>query len=164
VNRPAELAEVIQGHEALVSAVGPSAGDGGETTPLSEAARRLIDAARTAQIPRLVHVCSEQALCAASGRLIVTAAPPQDLWKAVARSRFEVFHVLLAAKDLDCTFVAPAAFVDYGRRTGGYRRGGGALIVDSGGRGRISMDDFAIAIVDELQKPKQLRQRYVLIY
>jgi putative NADH-flavin reductase len=49
------------------------------------------------------------------------------------------------------------------RPTYGYLRGGGALIVDSTGKRRISIDDLAIAIVDELKKPKEIRQRYILV-
>ena len=62
--------------------------------------------------------------------------------------------------DLDWTAISPAASIQPGERTGKFRLGLDHLIEDDKGQSRISREDFAIAILDEIEKPKHIRQRF----
>ena len=58
-------------------------------------------------------------------------------------------------KDLDWTFLSPSALIEIGERTGKFRLGGDQLLTDANGKSRITFEDFAIAMVDEVEKPNQ---------
>ena len=72
--------------------------------------------------------------------------------------------VLRKERDLDWTFLSPSAEFAPGERTGKFRLGGDQMLVDAKGKSWISMEDFAIAFVDELEHPKHSRQRFTVGY
>ena len=69
-----------------------------------------------------------------------------------------------AADDVDWTYVSPAAVIGPGERTGRYRTGTDQLLVDAQGESRISYDDFAAAVLDELERPQFVRRRMTVAY
>ncbi|NUS45862.1 MAG: NAD(P)H-binding protein [Mycobacteriaceae bacterium] len=56
----------------------------------------------------------------------------------------------------DWVYLSPPAMLEPGRRTGTYRRGGDTLITEADGESRISAEDFAVAILDELENPSDI--------
>ncbi len=66
--------------------------------------------------------------------------------------------------DLDWTAISPAAAIQPGERTGTFRLGLDHLIEDDKGESRVSREDFAIAIVNELETPRHIRQRFTAAY
>jgi NAD(P)-dependent dehydrogenase (short-subunit alcohol dehydrogenase family) len=70
----------------------------------------------------------------------------------------------LRASDLDWTFLSPSRFFEPGVRTGKFRIGQDRLLVDAAGRSAVSMEDYAIAMVDELERPAHSRQRFTVGY
>jgi putative NADH-flavin reductase len=70
----------------------------------------------------------------------------------------------LRHSDVDWTYFSPAAFFEPGERTGKFRLGKDDLIADASGKSYISMEDYAIATVDELEKPAHRRQRFTIGY
>jgi putative NADH-flavin reductase len=160
---PDQIAKVAKGHDAIVSAVGP-APDGSEPTLMVDVARALIEGARRAGVKRLVDVGGAGSLYASPGvQLMDTPKFPVD-WKGVASQHRDALPVFRAVDDLDWTYVSPAFFVEPGPRTGKFRVGGDDLLVDDQGHSRISMEDYAVAIVDELEKPKAIRRRISVAY
>ena len=94
-----------------------------------------------------------------------------DALSAPSVQALELTQVLtdLQARDgsLDWFFVSPAAgFGGYapGERTGHYRLGGDVLLSDEDGNSEISGADFAIALVDELEKAGHSRRRFTVAY
>lgn len=76
----------------------------------------------------------------------------------------EFLNVLRGEKELDWTFLSPSYFFAPGERTGKFRLGKDELLVAADGQSRISTEDFAIALVDELEQPKHSRQRFTVGY
>jgi uncharacterized protein len=72
--------------------------------------------------------------------------------------------VLRGAKGLDWTSLSPSYFFALGERTGKFRLGKDELLVAADGQSRISTEDCAIALVDELEQPKHSRQRFTVGY
>jgi len=72
--------------------------------------------------------------------------------------------VLRREADLNWTYLSPSAFFGPGPRTGKFRVGGDQLLVDASGQSHVSMEDYAIALVDELERPRHLRQRFTVGY
>jgi hypothetical protein len=70
----------------------------------------------------------------------------------------------LEASGTDWTYFAPAGLFEPGERTGKFRLGKDDLIVDASGNSRISMEDYAIAAVDELENPKHRGERFSIGY
>ena len=70
----------------------------------------------------------------------------------------------LRDSDLDWTSLSPSAMIAPGVRTGKFRLGTDQLIVDEKGESRISAEDYAVALVDELERPQHLRRRFTVGY
>jgi hypothetical protein len=70
----------------------------------------------------------------------------------------------LRHSDVDWTYFSPAAFFEPGERTGKFRLGKDDLIADASGKSHISMEDYAIGTVDELEKPAHRRERFTIGY
>ena len=65
---------------------------------------------------------------------------------------------------LDWTFISPSRLFRAGERTGTFRYGKDHLLIDKEGNSKISFEDFALALVDELEQPKYIRQRFTVGY
>ncbi len=76
----------------------------------------------------------------------------------------ELLKLLRADHQLDWTFFSPAALIGPGERTGKFRLGTDQLITAADGKSSISYDDYAIALVDELEKPQHIRKRFTIGY
>jgi uncharacterized protein len=103
-------------------------------------------------------------LYAAPGMRVIDTPNFPSAYKAEAEAGAAFLEALRAERDLDWTFVSPSAeFVD-GARTRRFRLGRDELLVDGAGRSWISFQDFAIAFLDEFEKPAHLRQRFTVGY
>lgn len=78
-------------------------------------------------------------------------------FRAIAAASSRQLEILRAMPDLDWTYLAPAAEFGPGTRTGSYRTGGVELVIDAEGRSMVSMEDFAIALLDEVESPTTSR-------
>jgi uncharacterized protein len=158
-----QVTKVVAGHDAIVCAVGP-APDGSQPTLLVDAARAVIEGARRAHVKRLVNVGGAGSLYVAPGLQLVDTPTFPAAWKGVANAHRDALAIFMAVTDLDWTYVSPAAVIEPGARTGHFRRGGDELLVDAQGHSKISIEDYAIAVVDELEKPRALRGRITVAY
>ena len=73
-------------------------------------------------------------------------------------------NTLRDESELDWTFLSPSAIFVPGERTGKFRLGTNQLLIGEDGESRISMEDYAIALVDELETPRHLQQRFTVGY
>ncbi|HVK09971.1 MAG TPA: NAD(P)H-binding protein [Gemmataceae bacterium] len=151
VTDAASVAALTAGHDVVVSAVAPPAGREGA---LSDVARALVQAVAAAEPPpRLIWVGGAGILRVAPGtRLIDTPAFPASL-KAIAQAHIDAYAVLQRSA-VDWTFFAPAALIQPGERTGTYRTATDQLVVDAAGTSRISAEDYAVGLLDEVETPK----------
>jgi putative NADH-flavin reductase len=150
----AELIEGFAGHDAVISAV-PFAG----SDP-----RILIAAVKAARVVRYLVVGGAGSLEVAPGQRLVDAPafPAQYRDEALAGAAF--LDALRAEPDLDWTFLSPSALFVPGDRTGKFRLGGDQLLADEKGNSTISFEDFAVAMVNELEQPSHSRQRFTVGY
>lgn len=150
----AELAPLLAGHDAVISATRFSSTD----------ARALIAAVKHAGVKRLLVVGGAGTLETASGAQIVDLPDFPAVAKPESLAGREFLKLLQAEKDLDWTFLSPSQLFAPGTRTGTFRLGEDRLLVDATGRSAISMEDFAIAMVDELETPRHQRRRFTVDY
>ncbi len=67
-------------------------------------------------------------------------------------------------KDVQWSFFSPNGNFSPGKRTGTYRFGTDKVIVDASGRGAISYEDYAAAMIDEIEKPQYINKHFTAGY
>jgi putative NADH-flavin reductase len=157
------VATAVAGHDAVVSAFGPSGTQGVET--VGEAARSLIAGLKQAGVRRLVFVGGAGSLEVAPGVRLEDLPQFPAAWKPIAQAHTDALDVFRQqGDDLDWTYLSPAALIEPGERTGTFRLGGDRFLTDAEGQSRISAEDYAIALLDEVEDPKHIRQRFTVAY
>ena len=162
----ASVARVAPGADAIVSAISPRPNARGLPAPsLAAAAKALIAGAKKAGVKRLLIVGGAGSLEVAPGvRLMDTPGFP-EAYKAEANEGAESLGVCRAeGKGLDWTYLSPAAEINAGKRSGRYRVTGDKFLTDSNGNSRISFEDYAVALVDELEGRRHVGARFGVAY
>ena len=154
-------AEIIRGADAVISAYAPPADD---TDALIGVTERQMRALRLAGVKRLLVVGGAGGLEVAPGVSLIDSGHLPEAWLPIATSHVKALGVLQQSEDIDWTYVAPAAYFEPGTRTGQFRTGSNELISSATGESRISMEDYAIAMVDELERGAHPRQRISVGY
>jgi uncharacterized protein len=155
-----KTAEVIRGADAVISAYGPPQDN---TEEIVEVTQRLVDAVKRGGSPRLVVVGGAGGLDVAPGVTLLDSGYLPEAYKPIAKSHVRALNVLRSS-DIDWTYLAPAAYFEPGERTGKFRLGKNELISNEKQESRISMEDYAIALVNELEKPDHRKQRFSVGY
>jgi putative NADH-flavin reductase len=152
------LAQVIADHDVVISAFNP----GKDETEKGAAA--IIEAVKSNGRMRLLVVGGAGSLETAPGKRLVDQPDFPAQWKAGALKTAAFLDALTHEPNLNWTFVSPAAQLSPGPRTGSYRIGADQLLTDSKGESRISVEDFAVAMIDSVEKSTFLRQRFSVAY
>jgi len=153
-------AEVIRGADAVISAYAPPAE---RTDDLIGVTQRQVEAVRRAGVDRLLVVGGAGGLEVAPGVSLIDSGHLPAPYLPIATSHVKALDVLRNS-DVNWTYVAPAAYFEPGTRTGKFRVGSDELITGANGESRISMEDYAIAMVDELEKGANRRKRVSVGY
>jgi len=161
---PGTVARLAPGHDAVASAIGPVRGSSDNPQELVAAAKALVDGLRQAGVPRLVVVGGAGSLEVSPGVRVIDAPDFPPAWKPAAQAHIDALAVYRTVSDLDWTFISPAGLIGPGERTGTFRIGGDQLLNDAEGNSRISIPDYAIAFVDELEQGNALRRRITIAY
>ncbi len=154
VNHVDALADTIRGHDAVVSAVMFA-----DTDPAA-----LVGVVRASGVPRYLVVGGAGSLKVAPGVALIDTPEFPAEYKAEASRGADFLAYLRGVDDIDWTFLSPSAYFFVGDRKGSYRLGKDALLLDSDGNSSISYADYAIALVDEIEKPNHSRQRFTVGY
>lgn len=150
------IAAIIKGADAVVTSYQPPFDN---TDELVEVTKREIAAVKKAGVPRLLMVGGAGQLEVAPGVMLMNSGHLPAQWMPIARSH-EKALAALRASDINWTYLSPAAFFEPGERTGKFRLGTKELIFNAKGESRISMEDYAIALVDEIEKPRHERASF----
>ncbi|MFC4906762.1 NAD(P)-dependent oxidoreductase [Actinomadura gamaensis] len=159
------VAGLARGHDAIVLAVAPPRDGSEPVAPLLADGRGVLEAARRSGVRRLVIVGGAGSLEVAPGKRLVDTPDFPALYKNEALAQGELLEVVRKeAGDLDWTYISPAAVIQPGERTGTFRLGGDRLLADADGNSEISAEDYAVALVDELEDPKAVGRRITVAY
>jgi putative NADH-flavin reductase len=164
--RADDVARVISGADAVVSAISPRPNPRGLPAPsLAANARALIAGLRAAGVKRVLYVGGSSSLEVAPGKALADQPDFPEAYKAEAREGREALAVWLTeAEGLDWTYLSPAAEIGPRERTGSYRTTGDQLLTDAAGKSFISFEDYAVAVLDELERPKHIGGRFGVAY
>ena len=159
----AGLAKFLAGHTAVISAF-----SGHSHSQVREyygrGLRSIIAAVKHAKVPRLLVVGGAGSLEVAPGVQLVDTPQFPAQWKQTAEGARDALNLLRDEQELDWTMLSPAALLDHGVRTGKFRLGNDQLLVDAAGGSFISLEDYAVAMLDELERPAHSRQRFTVGY
>ncbi len=158
------LADLLRGQEAVISAFNP----GWKNPQLYDHQVRgttaIIAAIKAAGVKRVLWVGGAGGLEVKPGALLVDTPDFPDWVKPGSLATIDALAQLRNESELDWSFLAPSATMQPGQRTGKFRLGGDKLLVDAGGQSSISVQDFAMAMIDELEHPTHIRQRFTVGY
>ncbi|SDY49338.1 hypothetical protein SAMN04515617_11550 [Collimonas sp. OK242] len=152
--QPEQLAALIRGHDAVVSAA--------QFRVLKAAP--LLQAVKSAGVQRLLVVGGAASLEVAPGVILLDSPDFPAEYKVEAVPGKQFLDDLRAETAVDWTFLSPPAMFAPGERSGKFRIGRDQLLADEKGQSQISMEDYAIALLDEIEQPKHLRQRFTVAY
>lgn len=163
------IAEIIAGADAVISAFGPAKDDArffseiSYTDQLPSVTARAVTAVRNAGVPRLIVVGGVGSLWFSPGVTVLDSGHWPDNLAPIATSHIKTL-VALRASDINWTYFSPPMLIEPGVRTGVFRLGGDDLIVDADGMSWVSFEDYALALVDELERPAHERARFTIGY
>jgi putative NADH-flavin reductase len=159
VTDAANVAGLVAGNEAVISAYNSY-----DAPTYLQAIHAIIDGAKKAGIKRLLAVSGAGSLEIEPGlQVLDTPEFPQE-WKGGASATRDAFYVIKQQDDLDWTVLSPAIMIEPGERTGKFRLGKDQVVADEKGDSKISTADYAVAMIDELEKPAHIRERFTLAY
>lgn len=126
---------------------------------------KAMAAFRESNAPRLLIVGGAASLNAAPDgpALIDTPGFPEEI-KLEAEPARQALNKLKASGSSDWTFLSPSIIIGPGERTGKFRLGKDDVLKDAEGNSRISYEDFAVAMIDEVETPKHQGERFTVGY
>lgn len=160
---PQSVAAVAQGQDVVVSAVG--GGDGpGHIATIKPAAESLVAGLRTLgdAAPRLITVGGAGSLRTPDGKQVWDAEGLPEFLLQIMHAHGDALDFYRTVTDVRWTNLSPAGLIEPGERTGTYRTGLDDLVVDENGKSRISVEDYAVALVDEIEEPRHIGERFTV--
>lgn len=163
------IAEIIAGADAVVSAFGPPKDDNrffsdvSYTDQLAQVTEREIAAVKQAGVSRLIMVGGAGSLWFSPGVTVLKSGHWPDPLVPIATSHMKAFAALRES-GINWTYFSPPMLIEPGVRTGKFRLGGDDVIFDEQGKSKVSFEDYAIALVDELENPAHERSRFTIGY
>ena len=122
----------------------------------------LTDAMKKSGVARYLVVGGAGSLETDTGQLVLESPGFPQGALPEARKGLTFLTALRSERDLNWTFLSPSMQFVAGERTGNYRLGGDRLLVDAHGGSKVSFEDYAVALVDELERPAHQRGRFTV--
>jgi uncharacterized protein len=157
------LAAKLRGHDAVLSAFSGHA-QADVLDYYLRGMRSIIAAAKRAEVPRLLVVGGAGSLEVAPGLQLLDTPQFPAQYRATAEGARQALQLLREEAALSWTMLSPSALIAPGERTGRFRLGGDQLLADAEGNSRISVEDYAVAMVDEMETPAHVRRRFTVGY
>lgn len=157
--------ESIAGMDVVVSAVGTGRTPGADGSIYLKTAQSLIAALRSLgdAAPRLIVVGGVGSLTRPDGTLVLEHVSEDR--RPEHRGQQEALEYYRGIDNLRWTYLSPPAGISPGERSGRYRIGGDALLLDAEGRpATISMEDYAVALIDEAENARHIGQRFTVAH
>ena len=159
----AELTQHLRGVPVVISAF-----SGHSSPDVREHYRRgleaIVSATKAAGIKRFLVVGGAGSLDVSPGVQLVDSPDFPAQWKQSALAARDGLALMRAQTELDWTMLSPSAYIHPGERTGSFRLGTDQLLVSARGKSEISLEDFAVAMLDEVERPTHVRARFTVGY
>lgn len=160
-----DVAALSAGQDVVIGATRPAPGQEGELAAMAKALLAGVAEAGTRLL--LVGGAGNLSVPGTGGRTLVVDDPAYvpESWRPIALACVEQLAAVRAAgAGVDWTYLSPPALLEPGERTGAYRLGRDELLVDGAGSSAVSMEDLAVALLDEAERPGHRRARFTVAY
>lgn len=161
------LAEILKGHDIVVSAYNPGWTNPNIYDDAIAGSKAIQEAVKQSGVKRYIYIGGAGSLYIAEElQLIDTPQFPAE-YKAGASAARDYLNIIKEEKDLDWAFFSPAIEMHQGittGRTGNYRLGLDNPVFDADGRSILSGEDVAVVLADEAENPKHHQQRFTAAY
>jgi putative NADH-flavin reductase len=158
------LAQSIKGHDALISAFNPGWKDPNLYDDQARGTSSIIQAIKKAGLKRVLWVGGAGGLEVRPGVRVVDNPDFPSAIRPGSLATINALDQLKKEPELDWSYLSPSANMKSGQRTGHFRLGDDQLLTDANGQSHISVQDFAVAMIDELERPAHIRQRFMVGY
>lgn len=163
VSEPDDVARLISGQDVTISAVRPPAG---QEWRLVDMTHSLLSASARTGV-RVMMVGGAASLRIPNDPAHTVLSKPGYLPETVvpiAQACFEQYQACLTHEQADWTYLCPPNMLQPGKRTGKFRLGEDELLIDEQGNSQISMEDFAVAMIDEAEQAQRRKARFTVAY
>ncbi|MGW7065745.1 NAD(P)-dependent oxidoreductase [Streptomyces sp. NPDC054855] len=161
---PYDVAELSAGQDLVINATRPAPGREHEHAAITKS---LLEGLSGTGV-RLLIVGGAGSLTVPGTRGVLAIDDPRYVptaWRHIAQASNDQYEAVRTADtDVDWTYVSPSAVLEPGTRTGTFRLGTDELLVDAAGNSSLSMEDLAIALLDETETPRHSRTRFTAGY
>lgn len=165
VSSPETVAGLCKGFDEVISSYNPGWSNPAIYDETLKVYPAILEGAKLAGVKRLLCVGGAGTLFCAPGLRVMDAGVIPDFIMPGVKALAEFYLDILAKeKNIDWVFFSPAGNIAPGERTGKFRLGKDDLIVDSEGQSKISVEDYAVAMIDELETPKHHQERFTIGY
>ena len=149
------MAGLCKGFDEVISAYNPGWTNPNIYKDTLNVYSSILEGAKNAGVKRLLCVGGAGSLfCAPNLRVMDSGVIPEAYMPGVKGLAEFYLNILMKEEAIDWIFFSPAGTITPGQRTGKFRLGKDDLIVDKDGNSNISVEDYALAMVDELENPK----------
>lgn len=159
-----EVARLVVGHDAVISAFNPGWTNPDIYNQQVKGTEAIIKGVKQAGITRVLWVGGAGGLEVKPGIQSVDTPEFPKGWKQGSLATREALNLLRKESSLDWSYLSPSADLSPGQRTGKFRLGTDQLLKDANGQSRISVEDYALAMINEVEKPTHIRQRFTVGY
>ncbi|MEM5528835.1 NAD(P)H-binding protein [Gammaproteobacteria bacterium AS21] len=158
-----DVVRLSLGQDLVISAVRPPSGD--EAT-LANITQSILTGVAKTQVRLLIVGGAASLKIPGEAEMTVLTAPNflPDSVVSIAKACFAQHEVCKSDKTANWSYLSPPAMLIAGTRTGEYRLGKDELVCDANGTSQISMEDFAVVLIDEAEQPKHHRTRFTAAY
>ena len=159
-----EVARLVADHDVVISAFNPGWTNPDIYNQQVKGTETIIKSVKKADVKRVLWVGGAGGLEVKPGvQLVDTPEFPKD-WKQGSLATREALNLLRKESGLDWSYLSPSADLSPGQRTGKFRLGTDQLLKDANGQSRISVEDYAVAMINEVERPTHVRQRFTVGY
>jgi putative NADH-flavin reductase len=158
-----DVEALVKGHDAVISAYSAGRSGSGIYDEQIKGYKAIISGMKKSGIKRLLVVGGASTLEVSPGVQLIDTMNPEQITQGMLATR-EMLYMLREEKELEWTFLSPAATIAPGERTGSYRVGKDELVKNKEGESKVSTQDYAAAMLDELEKPQHIRERFTVAY
>jgi putative NADH-flavin reductase len=157
--------ELCKGFDTVISAYNPGWANPDIYNETLSVYAAILKGAKAAGVKRLLCVGGAGTLFCAPGLRVMDSGIIPDAFLPAVKSLGEFYlNVLSNEKEIDWVFFSPAGNIAPGKRTGEFRLGKDDLIVDKDGNSNISVEDYAVAMMDEVEKMAHHQERFTIGY
>lgn len=157
-----ELLDIFNaGYDAVISAYNPGWSNPNIYDDFTIGYKSIINALKASNIKRIIAIGGAGSLTINGAKLVDDSSFPKEIYNG-AKAASDLLDTFNAENSLDWTMISPAINLVDGERTNKFTLGKDSPVFNSKNESVVSVQDLAVATIDELEKPEHIKERFTL--